>query len=71
VCLTHTIGELISGDKSKTLCGRIYDTARCGRWTGINSVNNQIALLEKVHWGQGDYSMGCASSVAAFSCIRH
>jgi hypothetical protein len=66
VCQAHTIGELISGDKSKTLCGRIYDTARCGRLTDINSVNNQAAVPEKVHWGQGDYSIGCAKFCCCF-----
>jgi hypothetical protein len=67
VCLAHTIGELIGGDKSKTLCRRIYDTAFRGRWPDINPVNDRIAVLKKVHGGQGDYSTGCACSVAAFS----
>ena len=44
MCLAHTIGVLISGDKSKTLCKRIYGTAVCGSWTDINLVNDRIAM---------------------------
>ena len=69
MCPTHTIGELISGDKSKTLCRCVYDTAVCGRWTDINPVNDRIAISKEEHGGQGDYSTGCACSVAAFSAV--
>ena len=71
VCLAHAIGKLIRGYKSKTLCRRIYDTVICGRWTDINPVNDQIAVPRMVHSGQGDYTVGCACSVVAFSCSRY